>query len=88
MTNDSTDPLPVFSAGGCCEQFCRGQGYSLFDAVYPALQRQYLAERGGGGGQTPSHGFQTSSFRMKGPDDEVRSLEEGNSGKMAWTLSL
>ena len=29
----STDPLPVFSAGGPCEQFWHGQDCPLFDAV-------------------------------------------------------
>ena len=33
----STDPLPVFSAGGPCEQFWRGQGCPLFDVVHPAF---------------------------------------------------
>ena len=30
-------PLPVFSAGGCCEQFRHGQGCPLFDIVHPAF---------------------------------------------------
>ena len=33
----SRDSLPVFSAGGPCEQFWHGQGCPLFDAVYPAF---------------------------------------------------
>ena len=33
----SRDPLPVFSAGGPCEQFWHGQGRPLFDDVHPAL---------------------------------------------------
>ena len=32
----SREPLPVFSAGGPCEQFCHGQGCPLFD-VHPAF---------------------------------------------------
>ena len=28
--NQERDPLPVFSAGGCCEQFWQGQGCPLF----------------------------------------------------------
>ena len=31
----STDPLPVFSAGGPCEQFWHGQGCPLFYVVHP-----------------------------------------------------
>ena len=31
------DPLPVFSAGGPCEQFRHGQGCSLFVVVHPAF---------------------------------------------------
>ena len=31
------DLLPVFSAGGPCEQFWHGQGYLLFDVVNPAF---------------------------------------------------
>ena len=30
-------PLPVFSAGGCCEQFRHGQGCPLFDIVHPVF---------------------------------------------------
>ena len=33
----SRDPLPVFSAGGPCEQFWHGQGGPLFDAIHPAF---------------------------------------------------
>ena len=33
----SRDPLPVFSAGGPCEQLWHGQGCPLFDVVYPAF---------------------------------------------------
>ena len=33
----SRDPLPVFSAGGPCGQFWRGQGCPLFDVVHPAF---------------------------------------------------
>ena len=32
----SRDPLPVFSAGGPCEQFWHGKG-ALFDVVHPAF---------------------------------------------------
>ena len=31
------DPLPVFSAGGPCEQFWHRQGCPLFDVVHPAI---------------------------------------------------
>ena len=31
------DSLPVFSAGGPCEQFWHGQGCPLFDVVHPAI---------------------------------------------------
>ena len=31
------DPLPVFSAGGLCEQFRHGQGCPLFDVVHPVF---------------------------------------------------
>ena len=31
------DPLPVFSAGGPCEQFWLGQVCPLFDVVHPAF---------------------------------------------------
>ena len=33
----SGDPLPVFSAGGHCEQFWHGQGCPFFDVVHPAF---------------------------------------------------
>ena len=33
----SRDPVPVFSAGGPCEQFQHGQGCSLFDVIHPAF---------------------------------------------------
>ena len=33
----SRDPLPVFSAGGPCEQFWHGHGCPLFDVVHPAF---------------------------------------------------
>ena len=33
----SRDPLPVFSAGGPCEQFWHGQGCPVFDVVHPAF---------------------------------------------------
>ena len=33
----SMDPLPVFSAGGPCEQFWHRQGCPLFDVVHPAI---------------------------------------------------
>ena len=33
----SRDPLPVFSAGGPCEQFWHGQGCPLFGVVHPAF---------------------------------------------------
>ena len=33
----SSDPLPVFSAGGPCEQFGHRQGCPLFDVVHPAF---------------------------------------------------
>ena len=33
----SRDPLPVFSAGGPCQQFCHGQGCHLFVVVHPAF---------------------------------------------------
>ena len=33
----SRDPLPVFSAGGPCEQFWQGQICPLFDVVHPAF---------------------------------------------------
>ena len=33
----SRDPLPVFSAGGPCEQLLQGQGSPLFDVVQPAF---------------------------------------------------
>ena len=33
----SGDPLPVFSAGGPCQQFWPGQGCPLFDVVHPAF---------------------------------------------------
>ena len=33
----SRDSLPVFSAGGSCEQFCHRQGCPLFDIVHPAF---------------------------------------------------
>ena len=33
----SRDPLPVFSAGGPCEQFWHGQGCPFFDVVHPAF---------------------------------------------------
>ena len=33
----SRDPLPVFSAGGPCEQFKHGQVCPLFDVVHPAF---------------------------------------------------
>ena len=33
----SRDPLPVFSAGGPCEQFWHRQGSPLFDIVHPAF---------------------------------------------------
>ena len=42
----SRDPLPVFSAGGPCEQFSHGQGCPLFDVVahppfpLPTLSKQ------------------------------------------------
>ena len=31
----SRDPLPVFSAGGLCEQFWRGQGRPIFNVFHP-----------------------------------------------------
>ena len=34
---DIRDPLPVFSAGGHCEEFWHGQGRSLFGVVHPAF---------------------------------------------------
>ena len=37
MERFSRDPLPVFSAGGPCEQFWHGQGCSLFGVVHPAF---------------------------------------------------
>ena len=33
----SRNPLPVFSAGGPCEQFWHRQEYPLFDVVHPAF---------------------------------------------------
>ena len=33
----SKDPLPVFSAGGPCEQYLHGQGCPFFDVVHPAI---------------------------------------------------
>ena len=33
----TSDPLPVFSAGGPCEQFWHGQICPLFDAALPAF---------------------------------------------------
>ena len=33
----STDPLPVFSAGGLCKQLWHGQGCPHFDIVHPAF---------------------------------------------------
>ena len=36
----SRAPLPVFSAGGPCQQFCHGQGCPLFDVVHPAFPRR------------------------------------------------
>ena len=33
----SRDSLPVFSAGGLCEQFWHKQGCHLFDVVHPAF---------------------------------------------------
>ena len=33
----SRDPLPVFPAGGLCEQFLHGQECPLFDVVHPAF---------------------------------------------------
>ena len=33
----SRDPLPVFSAGDSCEQFCHGRGCPLFDVIHPAF---------------------------------------------------
>ena len=33
----SRDPLPVFSAGGCCEQFWHGRGCPLFEVIHPAF---------------------------------------------------
>ena len=33
----SRNPIPVFSAGDPCEQFCHGQGCPLFDVVHPAF---------------------------------------------------
>ena len=32
----SRGPLPVFSAGGLCEQFWHGRGRPVFDGVHPA----------------------------------------------------
>ena len=32
----SRGPLPVFSAGGLCEQFWQGRGRPVFDGVHPA----------------------------------------------------
>ena len=37
MRDDSADSLPVFSAGGPCEQFWHGQICPLFDVVHPAF---------------------------------------------------
>ena len=39
MTDDSADSLQIFSAGGHCEQFGRGQGCPLFefDVFHPAF---------------------------------------------------
>ena len=37
MERFSRDRLPVFSAGGPCEQFWPGQGCPLFDVVHPAF---------------------------------------------------
>ena len=33
----SRDPAPVFSSGGHCEQFWRGQESQLFDIVHPVF---------------------------------------------------
>ena len=33
----SRNPLPVFSAGGYCEEFCRGQGRPVFHVSHPAF---------------------------------------------------
>ena len=33
----SRDPLPVFPAGGRCEQFWRGQGQPFFDVIRPVF---------------------------------------------------
>ena len=33
----SEEPLPVFSAGGLCEQFWHGQGCPLFDDFHPTF---------------------------------------------------
>ena len=43
MGHFSSDPLPVFSAGGPCEQFWHGQGCPLFDVVHPAFLLQTIA---------------------------------------------
>ena len=37
LADDSVDHLPVFSAGGRCEQCWHGQGCSLFDVAQPAF---------------------------------------------------
>ena len=37
QTPDRLDPLPVFSAGGRCDQFWHGQGCPLFDVVHPVF---------------------------------------------------
>ena len=39
----SRDPLPVFSAGGTCEQFWHGQGCPLFDVAQPAFPMLTMA---------------------------------------------
>ena len=36
-------PVPVFSAGGPCEQFWHGQGCPLFDVVHPVFPRPTTA---------------------------------------------
>ena len=33
-------PIPVFSFGGCCEQFWHGLEHPLFDVVHPAVPLQ------------------------------------------------
>ena len=39
----SRDPLPVFSAGGPCQQVCHDQGCPLFDVVHPAFPLPTMA---------------------------------------------